>query len=58
MEKFVEMKKKSKKEQRRINNAKRNFWNMNPSTRIKGSGKAYSRSRNKEATRPFVNEDS
>ena len=40
---FVSYCKKSKKAKREDNNAKRKFWNFSPITRIKKSGKIYSR---------------
>ena len=43
----------TKKEQKKENNKRRNFWGMNPKTRIKNSKKKYNRNREKEKLRKF-----
>ena len=49
MERFIEYEKLSKKRQKEVNNAKRNTWgNIKPITKVKPSGKIYSRKRVQE----------
>ena len=49
MEKFIPFEKLSKKEQRKINNARRNTWGpLNPVTRKTKNGKAYDRKRTQD----------
>jgi len=43
----------TKKEQKKENNKRRNFWGMNPRTRVKNSKKKYNRNREKENLRKF-----
>ena len=43
----------TKKEQKKENNKRRNFWGMNPKTRVKNSKKKYDRNREKENFRKF-----
>ena len=44
-EKFIPKEKRSKKEQKAMNDAQRNFWSRNPVTRIKDSAKKYDRNK-------------
>jgi hypothetical protein len=49
MEKFIPFEKLSKKEQRKINNARRNTWGpLNPVTRKTRNGKAYDRKKTQD----------
>ncbi len=49
MEKFIPFEKLSKKEQRKINNARRNTWGpLNPVTRKTKNGKAYDRKKTQD----------
>ena len=50
-EKFIPKEKRSKKEQKAMNAAQRNLWNINPVTRIKESAKKYNRNKVKRETK-------
>ena len=55
-EKFIPKEKRSKKEQKAMNAAKRNMWTRNPATRIKESIKRYDRNKAKSDTRSLIDE--
>lgn len=55
-EKFIPKEKRSKKEQKAMNAAQRNLWNINPVTRIKESAKKYNRNKTKRETQNLKNE--
>ena len=55
-EKFIPKEKRSKKEQKAMNAAKRNVWSRNPATRIKESIKVYNRNKTKRETRELKDE--
>ena len=50
MEKFIPYEKLSKKEQRKLNAAKRSTWDMNPVTRRPENPKAYNRKKTNRNT--------
>lgn len=55
-EKFIPKEKRSKKEQKAMNAAQRNFWTRNPVTRIKESAKKYNRNEEKRKARELKDE--
>ena len=55
-DKFIPKEKRSKKEQKAMNNAQRNFWTRNPATRIKESEKRYNRNKAKREARELKDE--
>ncbi len=56
-EKFIPKEKRSKKEQKAMNAAQRNFWTRNPVTRIKESAKRYDRNKAKHEERELKDGD-
>ena len=46
--KFISKEKLSKKKKKELNNEKRNFWIINPTTRVPKNPKAYDRNREKK----------
>ena len=47
MEKFIDYKKLSKKEQKKINALKRKTWSIDPKTKVTPNPKAYNRAKEK-----------
>ena len=56
-EKFIPKEKRSKKEQKKMNAAKRNVWTRNPVTKIKESIKRYNRQKAKNEARSLMDGD-
>lgn len=56
MEKFIPYEKRSKKEQKRLNSAKRSTWgNLNPVTRKPVNSRAYNRKKALRSERDYTN---
>lgn len=56
-DKFIPKEKRSKKEQKAMNDAQRNVWTRNPATRIKESAKKYDRNKAKREEREIKDGD-